>query len=465
MPGMAQEMWGLVSGNYAGINAAHLNPSSMLHSRLYLDVNVATAELFLENNAFYIHREDFKPVSFLRSSDNLPEYGKDELPFDYYLNQDRKNIHVNALVQGPSFSMVRGEQAFGFSMAFRSVFSGRSIPYEVIPFSYEGLNYSSLHNINFDEDGMLISGMAWLETGLSYARSIYRRGPESFSTGISLKYLKGMGGSYLDLQHLNYIVNNDSTLNIKNIDGQFGFAPADYSAGRLFNGSGFSMDLGITFVKMKRNYSLRKREKMCKQQFEEYFYKLGISLVDLGGIRFSKDAQLHDYEEVSQFWEQVDTVNFRGLDPFTNMLSEVFYGDPGRSLNSEKIWISLPAALSVQFDYHIRRQWFVQSVAMVPLRTAKAYIYRPAQLAVIPRFESRFMEFSLPVSLYDYRRLHIGASARLWFLTIGSDNLLGLMGITDFTGMDLYVSIKFNFLKGKCRKQKWPCEARGGSYR
>ena len=87
-----QEMWGVVNGNYAGINSTLVNPSSMLHSKLYLDINLATVDLFFENNAFYIHKEDYKPMAFLRSDVNLPEYGKDDLPFDYYRNESRKNI-------------------------------------------------------------------------------------------------------------------------------------------------------------------------------------------------------------------------------------------------------------------------------------------------------------------------------------------------------------------------------------
>ncbi len=82
----AQEMWGVVNGNYAGINSTMINPSSMMHSKLYMDINIATADVFFENNAFYIHREDYKPLSFLKADADFPEYGKDDLPFDYYRN-------------------------------------------------------------------------------------------------------------------------------------------------------------------------------------------------------------------------------------------------------------------------------------------------------------------------------------------------------------------------------------------
>ena len=53
-------------------------------------------------------------------------------------------VHLNALVMGPSFSIARQNDAFGFRTAYRTVASGRDVPYEVVPFSYEGLSYEPL---------------------------------------------------------------------------------------------------------------------------------------------------------------------------------------------------------------------------------------------------------------------------------------------------------------------------------
>ncbi len=465
MSSYAQEMWGVVGGNYAGINGALLNPSSILHSKLYLDINIAAADVFLENNAFYIHREDYHPISFLKSSDNLPAYGKDDLPFDYYSNKQRKNIHLSGNIRGPSLSVVRGYQAFGFVSGFRTVFSGRDIPYEVIPLSYEGLNYEPLQNINFNDDQMLITGMAWFEMGLTYARSIIKQGRNQLSAGVTAKFLLGYAGAYLDIENIDYIVNNDSTLNIRNVRGELGFSSSSLPGDRFFSGKGLSVDLGITYVKKKRGYSNWSGNKLCRQQAEDYYYKLGVSLLDLGWMHFSNGAQGHDYNDVGRFWENVDTVNFRNLDYFTQLLSNEFYGDPNASLSADRIKILLPSALSVQFDYHINQQWYVHGVVVQALKTGKSYLYRPAQLAVIPRYETKYLEFSVPITLYDYRYPRFGLSARFWFLTIGTDNMLGFLNLTDFTGMDLYFSLKFNFLKGKCRSTNYHCESRGGSFR
>jgi hypothetical protein len=452
-----QEMWGVVNGNYAGINSTLINPTGILHSKLYLDVNVVTADLFFENNAFYIHRSDYRPVAFLRSGDNLPEYGKDALPFDYYRNSMRKDLHVSAFVMGPSFSVSRRDDAFGFHTAFRSVISARNVPYEIIPFSYEGLNYDPLHNINFNDDDMLVTGMSWMEAAFSYARTIYKRGPDHLSAGITAKALFGMAGAYLDIENIDYIVNNDSTLNIRNIRGELGFSETAFPGEQLFSGRGFAFDVGFSYVKKRSGYSGRLSGNLCKQPYEEYRYRIGVSLLDLGMMRFGERSQRHAYDDVGTFWENVDTVNFRNLDQFVRMVSNELYGDPGASLRGNRLRMMLPAAFSLQYDHHFQENLYLNGTLIVPLMSGTTAIHRPAQIAVTPRYETQYLEFSVPVSLYDFRYPRVGLAARFWFFTIGTDKLLGFFNLTDFTGLDLYVSLKFNFLKGKCRNRPWDC--------
>lgn len=459
LTGRAQEMWGVVNGNYAGINSSLINPAAMLHTRLYLDINVVTADFFFENNALYIHKGDYKPFAFMRSDDELPKYGKDELPFDYYRNEQRKELHLNALVMGPSFSIARRDDAFGFRTAYRTIASGRYVPYEAVPFSYEGLNYDPLHNINFNDDFMRLTALAWAEIAFSYARTLKRKGPEHLSGGITAKFLLGTAGSYVDMENIDYIVNNDSTMNIRNLRGEFGYAGIT-EGGPIFNGKGFAVDLGIVYEYKSSGYSGSRSRKLCKMPYDDYKYRIGVSLLDLGFIDFNSAAEQHNYDDVGVFWLNVDTVNFRNIESFTRILSDVFYGDPQASLRSSKIRMVMPAALSLQFDYHFRKQWYLNASAVHPIMNSKSYVYRPAQLSVTPRYETQYLEFSMPLSLYNYRYPRVGLAARFWFLTIGTEKILGFFNLTDFTGMDLYVSLKFNFLKGKCRVKSYHCEGR-----
>ena len=65
-------------------------------------------------------------------------------------------------------------------------------------------------------------------------------------------------------------------------------------------------------------------------------------------------------------------------------------------------------------------------------------------LAITPRYESRWISAFLPISIYNYQKVQIGAAVRLGFLTIGSDDLGGFIGKSNLNGMDFYAGLKIN---------------------
>jgi hypothetical protein len=137
-------------------------------------------------------------------------------------------------------------------------------------------------------------------------------------------------------------------------------------------------------------------------------------------------------------------------------LSNVFYGDPEASYREDRFRIGMPMAVSLQFDYHFRKfeHFYLGAIWVQPVRFNLHTLRRPAQLAVIPRIEKKNLEFSIPISLYEYQYPRVGFAARFWFLTIGTEKLGTYLGIGDLNGLDIYASIKFNFGKGTCKKKE-----------
>ena len=249
---------------------------------------------------------------------------------------------------------------------------------------------------------------------------------------------------------------NDSTINVRHLDAGIGYAlPVDYNnndlpIGPLFKGWGVALDLGFTYTRTKMGHQNRKFRELCMQSYPDYLYKIGISLLDLGTISFGKNARQHEYNNVGALWEEIDTLNFDNLDQVARLASEKFYGDPDASLSGNKISMLTPAAVSAQFDYQFIPNWYINTVVILPIILGPNNIQRPTQIAVVPRYESRLFEFSVPVSLYEMRKPRIGVAARFGFLTLGTDNLGGFLPFSDFTGMDFYFSVKLNFPKGFC---------------
>ena len=70
----AQEMWGIAVSNYAGSNGSMINPSSIVNSKLYMDINILAADVFVDNNYVYIHGKDFSLGKYLTKNPTLPSY-------------------------------------------------------------------------------------------------------------------------------------------------------------------------------------------------------------------------------------------------------------------------------------------------------------------------------------------------------------------------------------------------------
>jgi hypothetical protein len=463
----AQEMWGITTSNYAGSTGVLLNPSSIATSKLYMDINIATADIFFENNYGYIHQNDYALFNLINNNPAFPKYGPDEMPFDHYWGKNDKYIYSSEMVKGPSFMIAKGLHAFAFHTGARALTSAYGIPHDIANFGYYGLDYSPQHNKNYTSSNFGSTAIVMGEIGLSYAYSFRKMSMEDWSAGITVKRLFSVAGGYLRANDLNYMVLNDTTINIKNLDAEVGYSiPLDYDnndfpdSGPLIKGGGFGLDIGVTYQHKILSYQKKRISKLCRQRYIDYTYKIGVSLLDFGYVNFKENAQLQSFENVSKYWVNIDTLNYYNINELSRTLSQVFCGDPNTSLVDTKMRVYLPTAISIQGDYKVYRNWYAGAVFIQPIRLGKSYIRRPAQIALIPRYETPHLEFSVPLSLYDYYHFRLGFSARYHFLTIGSDDLLGLFGVNNFTGLDFYVAVKINFRKGNCGRynRNVPCE-------
>ncbi len=138
----AQEMWGITTSNYAGSTGALLNPCAINTSKLYMDINIVTADIFFENDYAYIHRHDYSVFRLISGNTTFPKYGPDGLPFDHYTNKNPKNVYSSQLVIGPSAMISVGRSSFALHTGARALTSGYDVPYEICNFGYYGLNYT-----------------------------------------------------------------------------------------------------------------------------------------------------------------------------------------------------------------------------------------------------------------------------------------------------------------------------------
>ncbi|MDD5569811.1 MAG: DUF5723 family protein [Bacteroidales bacterium] len=435
----AQEMLGMVNSNYAGINGALINPSSMVDSKLYLDIAFITADVFAQNNYIYMDKRNYYFPSFFSKNPNFKiENGKSTL--DYYNKRD-KFLFANIRVNGPSAMVCIGRHAIGIYEGVRSAISVNHLPYHVAKFIYDGLRYEPQQNIDYNLDKLKVAGLLWGEIALSYAYIFYSNKMDFFAGGITIKKDLGIMGLYLNDYGANYYVPNDTTLVMNNLKAEYAYTDA-----HIFNGRTFAFDIGFTYERKPSESTMRFR-KLCEQKYRDYIYKIGLSFLDIGAINFKKHATKYDIQDASTTW--VNIHKYSDKDRFDQDLGVRFAGQCTRTNNFN---LGLPKGVSIQFDYHYRKYWYLNSTLVQGLDFGNAFVRRPNQISFTPRYERRWFEINLPLSLYDYIYPRWGFSVRLFNLTIGTDKFGGFLSLNDFTGLDLYFSLKINFAKGSCGK-------------
>lgn len=468
----SQTTLGLVNGNYSGSNSAMINPAFMANSKVKWDLNLFTANAFAENNYLYFPAKKATLPKLFNGEyeyEFFPKpYGDGERRvYAYYSDKSLKNIFSQARINGPSLMISVYDHVFAVTTSFRMMSTTRRLPYDIANFTYYGMDFKPQQNIYFIRDNYDAASMVWGEVKFSYATVLSRNQSNHWSFGVSVGPAFGYSGAYLSGGETKYIAYNDSTLNVALMNAEIGLSlPMNYDLDEpayndpMVRGIGWGMDIGISWQYRDRNYQRRSPMKCYKKRFEDYKFKVGFSLLDIGWINYNKNTQRHSFDQVHNNLINVNELDYDNVAEEIRNTSELFYGDPDASYRGNSIKMYMPASISLQFDYHMSDWWYLNTTLILPAKYASPMPEKPMILAVTPRFESHFLEINVPMVLYDYKYPRVGISVRVEGLTVGTDNLGGFLPINDFTGADFYISYKVNIVNNG----KNPYSARGACY-
>lgn len=438
----SQEQLGMRLERYAGIWGATLNPSQTAFNPNNWEVNLVAADLFFENNYAYLRNTSLPNA--LRNTDKIvavtdlsPErpLASDEILQDFFDAKRRMHAVVQTRVSGPGFSFRFGENnVVGLVTSVRAGLSSYKIP--------EVLAYRTISNLprnqRIDIPKTSLRGMAWSEIGLHYSRQ-NTDGDLHTAFGVTPKLLIGAEGFFTEAEsNFDYTQRQGDTVAFGQARWEYGLTTRNItangdSARYRTQGRGFGIDLGYSWAQP------------LGDDEDGYAWRLGVSLIDLGFIRYNNLAERHRIE-----FDTVVTVNDADFPTRSNPLdrlpdvSQAFLGDPAQSLQARAFSMGLPTALSVQFDVRVMSLMYVGGlwVQRVPLFSHS--LQRPSTLAVVPRFEHRWVSVSFPVVLDDWRSLRLGLAARFGFLAFGTDNLNSFFQKDRLTGSDVYIGLKIN---------------------
>lgn len=439
----AQEMLGISNSNFAGQMGIYLNPSSIALAPYKNEIHAVSLDVFADNNYVYLRQNS----GVLRHTITGETISKDRI-LDYY-DQKKKRGYAGGHITGPAFIMIKPKYAWGAHLAWRSGNSGTDVPYHLAKFFYEGFSYSPQHNIRYTAGKWRAAAAGWLEIGGTYAKQLSATNEDEsvWKAGITGTFNMGSYGIYINSKQIDYIVPASDLLIVNNWDVEYGHTlPNDREqiVREMFKikGLGARGSLGVTYIR-----NLNRPAYDCYDAadgLKKYHYRLGFSLIDIGYFKNKADGTKKlIINNKSAYWPGIDTVKFLSWFYVDTITSNRFLGRPYASIAAKEFVMFTPAAASIQLDYCLAPRWYLNATVIHPIPFHYKVPRRPAQIAIIPRYEKRKFEVSMPVILFEFKNPTIGIAIRKGIFVIGTDRLPFYTGLFNSTGFDFFLGLKW----------------------
>lgn len=465
----AQDWLGYHTSTYSGIQGIHVNPALITGSNYKkFDISIVAAHANISNDFLYFDAATITNPNLFSRSDFFDVYVRQNL------NGATKNAMINANIQGPAFLyQFTPYDAIGFSPRVRAFGNIDRLDENLAKLIVEELNYPPNWNTLISRQFMSATAHAWAEYGISYGRIIYADEKHTIKGGITAKLLQGLGAGYLTFTDYSYNFYNDQVMGIYDTYGSFGLSQNVQDQEFRFGfegGPGFGMDIGFTYefkpngifgktglIRPRKNSYGRETGIWAKDE-TRYKFKVGISLNDVGGLMYAKSTNSRD------FYANVDSLslsvfnNINGPGSLAQTLQAVFV----QSNNTSNFFIDLPTHLHLFFDYRIDKGFAVHTSVMLPFNHGifdhhkNHYIY---QLAVTPRWESKWFGVYLPISFNEYLLYNLGISLRLGPLVIGTGDILGTLIKREYASLDVHMGLRLIFPKKSKKINRSKCPA------
>jgi hypothetical protein len=438
---LAQQDLGIRSSRYAGIQAALMNPSAMTGQEMKWDVNVASTGVLFDNNFLYIPKGAVPVLGFRAIIKGVKNEDKFVTRFNSSDPGKRYNFILSNEIMGPSFQATIGkDQVVGFTLLSRTYANINNFTGNVAQNAYDYMRNQRQWNQSFHDNTTRINGMSWLEYGFYYAATIHRDDKGELAAGVGLKYLQGIGAAYVKNTNLTYTIGDTTQLIFTQSNLDYG--RTDYDSYKrpggyhgLNHGHGFGASFGATYTRFNGRGN------------SNYFYKLGISLIDVGAIKFDRMTSAFHLQADSANFMNWYTYNLATNEQVDRTLSAAFYqGDSSKSYVGSSFKMGLPAAIGCQADWNCYGNFFVNATIMKSFgHGSRQGVVRPDVYSITPRYETKCWEASLPFSVIYYGnwRPRLGFAFRIWYLFFGGDAPASLLGLHNMNGVDFYAGIHF----------------------
>jgi outer membrane protein OmpA-like peptidoglycan-associated protein len=411
----AQHRIGLANGNYGGITNLMGNPADIASGRYRTYIGLAQTDLHLTNN--YLGFSQFikssaDTVSFLKKDGDYLSAGLDFAGISWI-----QRINANATVALATRTR-GGFQAVGITRNLYRQFD-----------SYFSTNTTQVADIK--GGGLNANAQVFSEIAASYAHTLVDNGSAGLKFGATVKRLNGLFSTGFSLSNFDAqyskVVDDErykitsgqlkiaSIAANSNLNDVTNLSPADIFKSK---GSGWGFDVGAT-------YELRSGSFTNEDGSTPYQVRIGAAVTDIGNIKYSgSNIRYYDINLKNVNFKVSDTADLGASDDILRAAG----ANPDSFATSFKTQI--PTMLRLNADVRVTKNFFINAYLGHSLANRYDLGTQYASfIALTPRLESRYVDFSLPLALTNnYKTFAMGFGLRLGPVTLGMDNFLGFGG-------------------------------------
>lgn len=471
----AQDFMSYYNSNYAGIFGVHLNPASIADSRNKFDMTLFGASIGIQNNYIGMKRSalDTPGKRFDFSDGSYPAFDDPDFQWNYLVERQddqRKSVFLGNNIYLPSFLIgLKDRSSLGFSWRMRNYLNVDGVEPELAHQMWLALKDSVQWNNTLHNEKFSLQFMSWAEYNATYAMVLKDEDDSYFKAGATLKVLQGLGAMYMFINDLHYEVNHEDTITLLNTHVQYGHSTNfELEAGRLkykyVSNINFGLDLGAIYEyrpeRSKYRYEMDGEKDIDMRYANKYKFKAGISIMDIGGMKFRKGPKSRNFTANVDHWF-IDDLEFDGVivdgTDTTNLNFSVLTFDDtlfnrfGQEPEDEYFYMNTPTTLNIMADYNIWKDFYacMNFYWALPMKKNAHKIHEITTISITPRWDWKWFGVYFPLSYNSYRNFNTGVDLRLGPLFLGTNSLAGLFGKRDIYGTDFHFLLRVPILHRK----------------
>ncbi|TVR79208.1 MAG: OmpA family protein [Chitinophagaceae bacterium] len=440
-----QDYLGIVNMNYGGVTSMDFQPASIVDMRYKVDINIIGISTTFHNNYISVNRDFFRSDSMF-SADNWQERY-----FSERMNDDNKFIYFNNQIQLPSFAVSLGPRAsIGLSWRMRTKFNFDNIDPDLAKLAWEGVMYPPLHYQDLSNENLSVQLMNWAEYGVTFGMVLMDRDQHFLKGAARAKLLQGIFAAYLYADELRYSWSGSDTVTIVATNASYGhsdnFEVDEETLNYRFTANptlGYDFGLVYEYRPNRRRYQYEYPEGVMndRRDKEKYAFKVGLSVLDIGRLRFNKHPNSRNFYADIEDW-YVKDFDLGSVADFDDTINSRFIFTEDEE---EDFLMNMPTAISIQADLRLWRNFYLNVTPFwaVYRNDQEERVRELTRWSIAPRFDSKWFGAALPFSFAEGGQRALGASVRLGPLVVGTNNFLPFFNSDgNFYGADFHFALK-----------------------